>query len=393
MNGGVQARRLLLGVGGLFLALGAAVCANVQPDPWQIEVVDPNGGGSSSLRVDRYGNAHVAYIDELRNVLKYSFWDKGLHKWFTTTVDRGFGTCSLVLDREQHAHISYDEYGTGKLKYAYWDGYTWQKQTIETAAKQIAFYNSIALDLKGNPMISYYEYFGASDENSLRLRVASWNGTAWEVRTVDDTKGSGKFNSIATDSSGNPRIGYGNVKYEDASLRYARWDGRSWQIEIIEGAGTPGTSRWSVSMILDKADNPHIACTDVNNRLVKYATRKDNKWQIEVVDSLVKEGYPDRYGIALDAEGNPYLSYYDAGIGVLKVAWRKNGQWVHEVVDQNFAGFTSSLQIYDGTIWVTYEDEGSRSLKCARRLLGRVDTGTQDAISGQLEHILEQTRK
>jgi hypothetical protein len=274
--------------------------------------------------------------------------------------------------------VSYLDYGTGKLKYAHWDGQAWQKQAIQGTSREISFYNSITLDAHDYPSISFYEYFGMSDDFSLRLRVVSWDGSAWEVRTVDPTPGSGKFNSIATDSSGNAHIAYGNVKFENASLRYASWNGRSWQTEIADGAGKPGTSRWSVSLALDKANDPHIVCVDVENRVVLYATKKNGDWTVETVDSLVRVAYPDRFGIALDDDGTPYLSYYDAGPGVLKVAWKKDGKWIREVVDENFAGYTSSLQIHNGTIWVTYEDEGARTLKCARRSLGQLSAEAKD---------------
>jgi hypothetical protein len=71
----------------------------------------------------------------------------------------------------------------------------------------------------------------------------------------------------------------------------------------------------------------------------------------------------------LDDQGNPYISYYDVGSGILKVAHRKDQKWVAEVVDRNFTGFTSSLQIDRGTIWLTYADEAGGGLKCARRSL------------------------
>ena len=71
----------------------------------------------------------------------------------------------------------------------------------------------------------------------------------------------------------------------------------------------------------------------------------------------------------MDEQGTPYISYYDGRNGVLKVAYRKDRKWVSEVVDQGFAGFTSSLQIYDGTIWLTYSGGPSGGLRFARRRL------------------------
>ena len=276
---------------------------------------------------------------------------------------------SIALDSYQRPHISYLDWGNGKLKYAHWTGTSWEKQTLQIHAKEISFYTSIAIDHNDNPSITYYEYFGPDGEQELHLRNVSWSGVGWELRTVDPTAGSGKFNSIVADRAGNLHVAYGNVKYEDASLRYASWNGHSWDVEILEGAGHPGTERWSSTLFIDKSDRPHIAYTDPMNRVVKYATKINGGWTIEVVDKLNKEGYPDRNGMALDAAGNPYISYYDAGAGLLKLAHRVGTQWVTEVVDRNFSGYTNSLQIYRGTIWITYADQSQKDLKFARRTI------------------------
>jgi hypothetical protein len=40
-----------------------------------------------------------------------------------------------------------------------------------------------------------------------------------------------------------------------------------------------------------------------------------------------------------------------------------------EVVDENGAGFTNSMAISQGTLWITYADENKLSLKVARKML------------------------
>jgi hypothetical protein len=360
-----NASRILLTA---FAAIGIAKAGT-----WEIGMVDGSTGGKySSLRFDKYGNGHVSYADESNSLLQYSFWDHNLKKWFTTTLDYAAGFCSLALDSKQYPHISYNV--NSKLKYAHWDGSTWQKLTIPVPTKDLQYYTSISLDPNDRPSISYYEIDGPTGEQTARLRVVTWNGSVWELASADQTYGSGKFNSLAFDSAGRLHIAYGAVIYENASLRYARRDDTSWTNQILEGAGVPGTYRQAVMLILDKHDIPHIAYSDVNNGLVKYATRVDGKWQIQAVDSIGKVGYPDRNGIALDEHGTPYISYYDAKIGVLKVAHGQGQKWVAEEVDGGFAGFTSSLQIHDGTIWLTYAAGGAGGLKFARRRLEPPDS-------------------
>jgi hypothetical protein len=346
----------IFGIGLLLLASSYGTAVNAAD--WRGDVVDPSGGMFSSMKFDVYGNAHVSYLDPLGNQLRYGFWDHILRKWFTTTLDRSAGFCSLALDSYQRPHISYQDYGGG-LMYARWDGASWQKQKISIRAKEIGFYTSIALDQNDHPSIGFYEIDDAEGSRVARLRTVTWNGKFWALTTVDSTLGTGKFNSIAVDSQGHPHIAYATVNYENASLRYAYWNGESWKAEILEGEGKPGSSCWSVSMVLDKDDNPHITYTDVPHLLVKYATKKDGHWRIEAVDSLAREGYPDRNGIALDDQGNPYMSYYDAGAGLLKMAHRQGQRWATEVVDSGYAGLQSSLRIDHGVIWITYEARGA----------------------------------
>lgn len=348
--------------------LVACLVATLQAADWRLETVDPNGGGHfSSLQMDRYGNAHVAYVDKPRGALKYAFWDRALDKWFTTRLDVTTGFCSLALDSKQRPHISY--IGHENLRYARWDGSAWNKQTIQINAKHIDFYTSLTLDLADNPGITFYEVWGTGDDYLLHLRRVVWNGTFWTVGTVDATRGSGKFNSAASDSSGNPHIAYANVRDENASLRYARWNGNSWNVELLEGGGPSNFPVFSAKIIVDRHDNPHITYTDLRNRRIKYATRRNGKWSLSVVDHITREAYPDRNGIALDDNGNPYISYYDAGLGVLKLVRRENTAWIAEVVDDSGAGFTSSIQIARGTVYLTYYDSSTNSLKVARRPL------------------------
>jgi hypothetical protein len=342
---------------------------------WKIETVDPSGSGHfTSMKIDVDGNVHVAYIPESEgNPLKYAFWDHRLEKWFTMTVSKAASFCALTLDSKQRPHISYTERGMAKgakLRYVAWDGASWHDQAVSPANDSIVgYYSSIGLDAADNPTFSYYDYVGPGGaDNTLRLRSVSRVDSHWEVRLVDRTRGSGKFNSLAVDSKGRPRIAYANVSWETSGLRYAEWNGSEWSYEVIEGISEP-CPIYSVALVLDKNDNPHIAYTDVRRRLVKYATRRNGKWQTEAVDSISAEAYPDRNGIAVDNDGNPYLGYYDGGAGTLKVAYRKSGKWYGEVLDQNAAGFTSSLQISGGMLWVSYADDGIGALKVARRPL------------------------
>lgn len=364
-SGALTRRDILLAPFGV-IAAGAFSALPLSATEWQQgRVPSAQGGQYSSIRLDKYGNAHVSSHSPLTHSLTYSFWDSRIKRWFGTRVDSGAGWTSLALDSKQRPHIAYHEWGTGRLKYAYWDGTTWQKQPIMVPAERIGYAASLALDADDRPRISFYEEFGLGLVKT-RLRFVSWNGQYWELRTIDSDEGSGKFQSLALNSAGWPRIAYANVRSETAGLRFAYWDGRQWVTEILEGGSRAPMPMYSVGMALDASDVPHITYCDYKSRLVKYAVKRNGAWHKEVVDSLGVVGYPDQNGIALDSDGNVYMSYDDAGSGTLKIAYQMNGKWVSEVIDRDQAGFTSCLRVDGDSLWLTYTDPTGESLMFGR---------------------------
>ena len=371
--------------------------ARAEPEPaadaannWQIETVDRTGAGKyTSLKVDKDRNVHVAYSieDGQTYPLKYAVRSASNHRWFSMEVAKGAGMASLTLDSKQHPHISWCDFGTGvgaKLRYAHWDGKAWIIEPIQLNSEVVGYYNSIALDAQDQPAISFYEYQGPPGTNyRIRLRTVMWNGQNWELRTVDGEPGSGKFNSMVTDSKGLLHIAYANVSAGTAGIRYAHWNGESWRSEILEGIEqAKGDSvGYSAAIAVDSQGNPHLTYMNETTPMLKYAVRQNGRWQIQNVDSLSQVAYPDRNSIAIDDEDRPYIGYYDAGLGILKVAHKDASRWITEIVDSNGAGFTSSMEIADGTIWISYTDE-SGGLKVAHRKLAAPRTTAAPVAPG-----------
>ena len=356
-------------------ALAAYLASAAKGDNWEIETVDQSGAGkSSSLRIDKSGDAHVVYVtDDGAHSLKYGFWDHRLKQWFVMSVASGASFCSLALDSHQHPHISYADFGTGpgaKLRYAFWDGSAWHTQAIPLNSDVIAYYTSIGLDATDHPSISFYEYRGqVGTEFSVRLRIVTWTGKLWEVKTLDGENQSGKFNSLAIDLQGHIHVAYANVNALTAGMRYAYWDGRSWSLEAFDGRAENSSLLvgYSVCLALDADGNPHVTYMNYSTPIVKYAVRRAGRWEVQAVDRLGGVAYPDRNSIVIDDRGRAYIGYYDSGQGLLKVAHQEGTKWVVEIVDGGSSGFTSSLQLHDGVLWISYADEAGMGLKVARR--------------------------
>jgi len=158
-------------------------------------------------------------------------------------------------------------------------------------------------------------------------------------------------------------------------------DGLSSKIEAFDGREQNDLVGYSAAIAVDKDDNPHITYMNYSTPGLKYAVRKNGQWEVQGVDRLSGVGYPDRNSIAIDDEQRPYIGYYDAGKGILKMAHRDGQKWITEIVDSNFAGFTSSLDVKQGNIWISYADESNDGLKVARRQTG---TGSGDSGIGQV---------
>lgn len=363
----------------LAAAFTISLSAAALNSPWQVETVDPSGPGKfASMKIDKFGNVHVAYItdDGSHYPLKYAFFDHLLKRWFQATVDQGASFCSLVLDSKQHPHISYADAGGGsgaKLRYAHWDGQAWIRQAIPLNSDVVGYYTSIALDQDEHPHISFYEYRGPKGTDiAVRMRVVAWNGRYWEVRTIDGRNQSGKFNALAMDAHGHAHLIYANVNAITTGMWDAYWNGATWALRNFDGPelNNGGYVGYSVNMALDKDGKPHVTYMNYSVPAVKYAELADTGWKVETVDLLAGIGYPDRNGITVGPDGSIYLSYYDAGRGDLRLAHREGAKWIVETVDSGTAGFTSSVQVDEQNIWIAYADEsGTGGFKIAHRSL------------------------
>ncbi len=358
----------------ILLSLCTAARAATGP-VWQVATVDSGGAARSvSMKADREGNLHVAFIndDGNRNPLKYAFWDRTVNKWFVMQIAENVATCSLTLDSRQRPHISYVDYGSGsgsKLRYANWNGQAWERQAIPLNSDVIAYFTSIALDKDDRPSISFYEYRGPrGTEIKIRLRNVMRIGNYWQVRTVDPEEGSGKFNCTA--AAGNTvHIAYANVSSGTAGMRYAIWQGTSWKNEIVDqgDASAGDVVGYSVCMALDGNGDPHIIYSNETRPSIRYAVRKNNRWEIQVVEPLAGVAYPDRHSIAIGAANQPYLGYFDAGRGELRVAYPVGKRWVVETVDGDGCGFNSSIDVDASNVYIAYSDAVRGGLKVARR--------------------------
>jgi len=317
--------------------------------------------------IDNDGNFHIGYHDESRGAVRYAFRSKNELEWHTMQVDAGGSALSLAVDSAGRPHFAYaGEYEHG-LRYAHWDGTKWSKQTIDP--ERIAFWNSIQLSREGLPRISYYQRLWQDSTYALHLKYASFDGKAWFTETVDPESATGKFNSLALDSEGNPHISYSDVDRGD--LRYVYWDGSQWHYSAPDShRASDGWVGLANCIVIDPNNRAHIAYLDVDHRKVKYTHWTGKKWETEFVDQLIgRADNIDRISLKLDRDDRPHMVYYDSGLGMLKYAVRLDDGWHIERIDPSpQTGLHPSLSLDNGgRAFVSYYDMANGALRFAAR--------------------------
>ncbi|MDH3346738.1 MAG: BNR repeat-containing protein, partial [Desulfobulbaceae bacterium] len=252
---------------------------------WSTTKVDSSQGGmeigstGTSIAIDEQGNFHICYIDRGNyrgnSAVKYAYGNGT--SWTISLIDAGTSPATSVyehiapaiaVDGKGRPHVAYafsENYSVYALKYAYWNGTSWDIATVDTVSAADV---SIALDSEATPHISY------RDRGSNDLRYAYWDGNNWKPDKIYTTGGAGYGSSIAIDSNNNPHISF-TKDYN--SLYYAYWDG-SWNFLPIAPA-----EGGSTSIVLDSQDKPRISY--MNTDALNYAYYDGSSWNTEVVDS------------------------------------------------------------------------------------------------------------
>jgi PKD repeat protein len=241
----------------------------------------------------------------------------------------------------------YDNYS---IKYVKWNGSSWEIETVDNKG-YVGGHTSIELDDNNFPHITYVDL---NTPNNYKLKYAKWNGINWSIETVDNMGDVGLYNSLELDSNDNAHICYlGNT-----GIRYAKWTGSNWDIEmtIDEYSQYP-------SLVLDSNDFPHISYCKSNT--LKYAKCSGRGWENYTISKSVLVGrYPS---LMLDDMDLPHISYKDYSQNDLKYATLSNeGQmqfnysWDFDAnVDSDGDGdFTNDVDATGPTPTHIYGDDG-----------------------------------
>lgn len=296
-------------------ANGLLYYASSNGSTWKIQTVI-QGGTPISLALDSNGNPHILYTGA-NGVTYYASWDGT--NWSFLAVPDGFGY-SLALDSVGNPHIAYahqllvSEYPSGvtdnicMLNYASWNGTSWNVETVDKPISNTDTI-SLALDSHNNPhiMYGYDTYYPPSGGYTATAKIATWNGSRWDFQTA--LSNLDHLGSITLDSNGYPHfvyeINYPHESLGNTTLGYASWNGVTWSSQtVVSNVYVPGLFIQTY-LALDTHNNPHV---EFFNGSLMYASYTGNAWNTQTVapDNFAYAAGP----LALDSNGNPYICYW-----------------------------------------------------------------------------------
>jgi hypothetical protein len=195
--------------------------------------------------------------------------------------------------------------------------HSWEIDIVDGGEDRAGRYTSIAFDQQGNPAISYQFIHWEKKERKVHteghLRYAHFNGTTWEITTVDREPDVGERTSLAFDADGHPAIAYLNAK--TSRLKYASFDGKEWRIDAVDPKSE--VANCDICLAFDKEGRAGISYFAKSKDPKKapldltFAFQKGRKWKTKVVRQA---GVPPASynSLAFDRDGRPAIAFTTA---------------------------------------------------------------------------------
>jgi hypothetical protein len=337
-------------------------------------------GLSTSLAIGKTGVPYIAYMDDSRDYLKvaasYGSSAPGTMNPFInhlTYTRQHAGAFSSIKTYYNHPRMSFYDSDNANLMYgAYYDN-GWGFWKVDTVG-DVGMFNSLALDSKGLPHISYYKVKGTSGDKGDLLH-AYWNVTAskFVTETVDFGKNDvGWYSSMAIDSADQPYISYYDVTNSNLVFAYKSII-NVWITETVDSVGEVGLFS---TLAFDKLDRPNIAYYDATNGNLKYAIKSGGNWYTYSLSTPDIDGLYS--SMAMDKTPTPdvaHICYYDVTRGnLMYVTWSNGAFSAPEIVDGETGGVDTgdvgmycSIALYGSDPGISYYDASGADLKFADR--------------------------
>ncbi|HOW28900.1 MAG TPA: fibronectin type III domain-containing protein, partial [Elusimicrobiota bacterium] len=265
---------------------------------------------------------------------------------------------SMAIDVDGNYHIAYHlDTPSWDLKYAKWNGSSWDIKTIDAGGLE-GWGVSLGMGVDGNLAVSYYSQ-GSDD---FRVVRSSDNGANWQTPTaIQSISCCGYQSGIAFAPSNKIYAAYTDGGGGD--FKFAENDGSGWVTSIAVG-GAGGQSPTNNGIVLDGAGNIYVPYQDLNSNEFRLAKSTDSghTWVTSLITSDVIDGNDQ---IVLDGNGNVHVSYFAQGLS--KVGYAKSidggATFTTEILDDSNYGSAIALD-GDGNPHIVYQQ--STSIKYAK---------------------------
>lgn len=183
---------------------------------------------------------------------------------------------------------------------------------------------ALAINVEGNPIVSQRNG-GCTSDGILNISVCKDPSCAApdEGGPNYDADGTGRYNSIAIGTDGNPVVSYYDLPNGNLKVLHCNdflCDGTDDTTNLVASDGDVGA--WT-SLAIGKNGNPVIAYYDVTNHDLKVARCNDKACGggDETISTVESSGDVGEFAsLAIGADGNPVIAYYKRSTGDLKVA-------------------------------------------------------------------------
>jgi len=158
---------------------------------------------------------------------------------------------------------------------------------------------------------AWYPVIAYRDTTNLKLKLAYYNGVAWNVRTVDATGNVGDYAALDVDSSGGIHISYFNGDSGDLKYAYASSPGAIFSVTTPVSDGITG---FYTDIDTDAGGDPHVIYYDFSRVSMMYAKRVAGVWETHRIPETLTYSFPANFTghvvyLLLDASGKPRAHY------------------------------------------------------------------------------------
>ncbi len=315
----------------IVLPIPATQFVGAPPMTWSFENVDmsSDAGRYNSLAFDSNGIPHILYQrnEPFPNAVLHAY--KIGDTWYNETVFEQAGIVgrylSLAIDTNDVLHASF--FVNDCLYYSNNATGIWMETIVdEDAWARVGYYNSIALDSSDNPRIAYW------DSSQEDLKYAYYDGSTWNIDVVDSHSKdeAGEYCSLAIAHDDTPHISY-HYRVDSTNerqLKHAWKTGNSWNEEVVYDQDIPG--RFTCIAINNITGELHISHNCLSNKDLLYSNNSGAGWNTQVLDDTNDCGYYT--SLTLDHQGEPHIVHFDQTDSVIKRTWRESGSWYTETV-------------------------------------------------------------